>query len=247
MKRAGAGSRPTADHWLDQRKISLRLLLAPFVIAVAAGTVADWTWPSLVNDHPLLLIGLSSKNRFLLLTAPQVGAIGFFVVGFLRLVLTDPVTYVLGRQHGEAAIRWIEEKTSVAEDGKSLIRRAERLFDKAAPVFILVAPSSMWCVIAGAARMKVWLFVTCNVVGTIGRLALFWYAADALREPLERVLDGIERFQVPLLALTVVFGAVQAVLQGRGGAVTPAGLEAEILEEETELAAGPAGGVSTEE
>lgn len=236
MKGVAAPEPARADAWIDHHRIPLRILLAPFVVAMIAGTIADWTWPSLVNDQPLLLIGLSSKNRFLLLTAPQLDALGFFVVGFLRLVFTDPVTYVLGRQYGEAALRWIEDQTSTADEGKSYIRKAERLFGRAAPLFILVAPSSMWCVLAGAARMKVWVFVTCNVAGTIGRLVLFWYAADALREPLEDLLEGIERFQVPLMVLTVGAGVVQAIHQQRKrAAITPAGMEHEILEELEEL------------
>ena len=185
------------------RRIPLPVLLVPFAVAAAASTVADWIWPSLVTDHPLLLITLSSKNRFLLLTAPQLGVVAFFVVGFLRLVLTDPLTYLLGRQYGEGALAWIEDKTSSAPPGESFVRKAERLFGRAAPVFILVAPSAIWCLLAGAARMKVWVFVTCNFVGTLGRLALFWVAADAFREPLENLLEAVESVQVPLLALTL--------------------------------------------
>jgi membrane protein DedA with SNARE-associated domain len=158
-----------------------------------------------------VLIGLSSKNRFLLLTAPQLGMLAFFVVGFLRLLITDPITYVLGRQYGEDALGWIERKTSAKPSDKSLLRRAERLFARAAPLVILVAPSALWCILAGAARMKVWLFLTCNVVGTVARLTLFWVAADALRAPLEAVLDGVEAAQTPLLALTVTLGVVQVV------------------------------------
>src|SRR5688500_9328512 len=79
-------------------RIPLPFLLAPFAVAAGASTVADWTWPSMVTDHPLLLITLSSKNRFLLLTAPQLGIVAFFVVGFLRLVVTDPLTYLLDRE-----------------------------------------------------------------------------------------------------------------------------------------------------
>lgn len=200
---------------VEARRIPLPFLLVPFALAASASTAADWTWPSLVTDHPLLLIALSSKNRFLLLTAPQLGIVAFFVVGFLRLVLTDPLTYLLGRQHGERALAWIERKTSAAPPGDSFIRKAERLFSRAAPVFILLAPSAIWCILAGAARMKVWVFVTCNFVGTLGRLALFWVAADAFREPLETILEGVEGAQLPLLALTVSLGVIHTIRSRR--------------------------------
>jgi membrane protein DedA with SNARE-associated domain len=220
---------PAGTPGLIGRKVPLKLLLVPFAIAATGATIADWIWPQLVTSHPAVLITMSPKNRFLLLTAPQLGLIAFFVIGFLRLILTDPITYVLGRQYGDAALSWIESKTSSAEQGKSFIRKAERLFGRAAPVFILVAPSALWCVLAGSARMKVWLFVTCNVVGTVARLALFWYAADALEEPLKDLLAGIERLQIPLLALTIGFGVLQTVRhRRRGGLETPAEMEAEI-------------------
>lgn len=197
------------------RRIPLPFLLVPFAIAAGASVLADWIWPTLVNDHPLLLIGLSSKNRFLLLTAPQLGIVAFFVVGFLRLIITDPLTYLLGRHYGDSALSWIERKTSKAAVGQSLIRKAERQFGRAAPLFILIAPSALWCLLAGATRMKVWVFVSCNVVGTIGRLVLFWVAAEALREPLEDVLGGIESAQVPLLALTLGLGVAHTLRSRR--------------------------------
>ena len=186
------------------------VLLVPFAAAVVAGRIADWTWPTLVNDHPLVLLGLSSQNRYLLLTAPQLGVVAFFVVAFFRLVLTDPITYLLGRQYGEDALGWIERRTSSKRRGESAVRRAERLFNRAAPVVIFVAPSAIFCLFAGAARMKVWVFATCNAAGTITRLAIFWIAADAFSDQLHGVLDAIERLQVPLLALTVSIGLIHA-------------------------------------
>jgi membrane protein DedA with SNARE-associated domain len=194
------------------RQIPIAFLLAPFSVAVVCSFIADWFWPTLVTDRPLVLLGLSAKNRFLLLTAPQLGVVAFFVVGFVRLILTDPLTYLLGRQYGEQALTWIERNTSTAKPGRrSLVRGAERLFERAAPLVILVAPSALWCMLAGAARMRLVTFVTCNVVGTVGRLCLFWFTADALRSELETVLEGIERFQAPLIGLTVGLGVVQTI------------------------------------
>lgn len=207
-----------ADVTVDERRvrhIPLPWLLAPFGVVAASGMIADWIWPTLVNDHPLLLLTMSAKNRFLLLTAPQLGMLAFFIVGFVRLLLTDPLTYLLGREYGEQALVWIEGKTSTAKPGRSYIRGAERLFARAAPLVILVAPSALWCMLAGAARMRVATFITCNVVGTIGRLTLFWYAADALRGPLESLLETIEEFQMPLIAATVGLGVLQTVRSRR--------------------------------
>jgi membrane protein DedA with SNARE-associated domain len=208
---------------MQSRRIPLPLLVGPFAIAVAATTVADWIWPSLITDHPLALVALSSKNRFLLLTAPQLSFAAFFIVGFLRLIVTDPLTYLLGRQYGEGALDWIERKSGTTSPGDSIVRKAERLFGRAAPLVILIAPSAIWCLLAGAARMRVWLFVTCNVVGTVGRLLLFWMAADAFREPLENVLESLENIQGPLLAVTIALGVLHTIRsRRRSRAATPA-------------------------
>ena len=192
------------------RRIPLKWLLGPFAVFAAASVLADWIWPTLVNDHPLVLLTLSAKNRFLLLTAPQLAMTTFFVVAFLRLIASDPLTYLLGRHHGEDALGWLEAKTSSKPAGQSLIRRVERLFDRAAPLVIFVAPSALWCVLAGAAHMKLWVFLACNLSGTFLRLLLFWHAADALRDELDRVLEVIDEVQLPLVVLTVALGLLQA-------------------------------------
>jgi membrane protein DedA with SNARE-associated domain len=214
--------------WVRGRQIPIAWLLAPFGVVAATSLVADWIWPSLVTDHPLVLLAMSAKNRFLLLTAPQLTALAFFVVGFVRLLLTDPLTYLLGREYGEQALGWIEDKTSTAKPGRSYIRGAERLFARAAPLVILIAPSALWCMLAGAARMRVVTFVTCNVVGTVGRLILFWYAADALRAPLESLLETIEEWQTPLIGVTVALGVLQTVRTRRRRSGAP--VEAPELE-----------------
>jgi membrane protein DedA with SNARE-associated domain len=199
-----------------RRRIPLRFLIAPIVVLAAASIVSDWFWPKLVVDHPLLLIALNAKNRYLLLVAPQVGMLAFFVVGFARLVISDPLMYLIGRQYGETALTWIERKTGSTErPGGGWLRKAERLFGRAAPLVILVAPSGFWCMMAGAARMRVSVFVTFNVVGTIGRLALFWYTADAFSDQLEGMLDGIARLQMPLIALSVGIGIIQTIRRRR--------------------------------
>lgn len=216
-------------RWPRGRQIPIAWLLAPFGVVAATSMIADWIWPSLVTDHPLLLLAMSAKNRFLLLTAPQLGALAFFTVGFARLLLTDPLTYLLGRQYGEQALSWIERKTSTAKPGRSYIRGAERLFERAAPLVILIAPSALWCMLAGAARMRVLTFITCNVVGTIARLTLFWFAAGALRAPLESMLETIEEFQTPLIGVTVALGVLQTVrTRRRRSAMTVDGVEIEV-------------------
>src|SRR5687767_14576631 len=146
------------------RRIPLAWLLAPYAVVVVAGYVGDIVGPKLIVDHPLLQIIINPRNRWLLLASPQLDAVTFFVVGFFRLVLTDPIAFLLGWQYGDTAIRWAERKMG---DNVGMIETVQRWFGKAAPVVIFIAPSFYWCVLAGAARMKPRLFIALNVAGTI--------------------------------------------------------------------------------
>ena len=216
----------------EPRRIPLLWLLVPYVIVVAVGYVGDIIGPKLIVDHPLLQIFINPRNRWLLLAAPQVDVVPFFIVGFFRLVLTDPIAYVLGWQYGDAAIRWAEKKMG---DDVGIIKTVERWFGKAAPLVILIAPSFYWCVLAGAARMKPRVFISLNVIGTIGRLILFRMAGDAFRDELEDVLEWVQRYQWWLIAVSLVIVALQSLRRGGGALESPAELAAELEAEEESL------------
>ncbi|MBW8826711.1 MAG: VTT domain-containing protein [Acidobacteria bacterium] len=215
----------------SHRKIPLPWLLGPFAVTVIAAYVGEAIGPTLITSHPLLQIFLNPKNRYLILASPQVALVPFFAVSFVRLVLTDPIAYLLGRQYGDSAMRWAEKRMG-GEGEDSLVRRMEYLFGKAAPAFIVIAPSFIWCLMAGTSRMKVWVFVTCNAVGTIGRLILIRWVGDTFNTELGSLLDFIRRYQWPLLAFTITTVLVQVVRsRQRGDLETPAEMEAEITAE----------------
>ena len=206
------------------RRIPLPWLLTPYVALVAVGMVADVIGPHLITTHPLLQMFLNPRNRYLLLASPHVAAVPFYAVGFTRLVLTDPIGFVIGWQYGDAAINWAEKRMGDA----GAIRTIERWFGKAAPVIIFIAPSFYWCVLAGAARMRVRLFIALNIAGTIARLVLFRVAGDAFRDQLDTVLDWIQRYQFPLIGVSLVLVALQLWRSGGGDLESPAELAAGI-------------------
>jgi membrane protein DedA with SNARE-associated domain len=211
------------------RRVPLPILLTPLSLGVLAGFVSMFTWVWLSTNHPLALLALNPINRYLLLTAPQLAFTTFFTVALVRLLATDPFAYVLGLQYGEAAKEWIEK--GVGGGQARMLAVAERWFAKAAPLVIFLAPSPLWCTMAGVTKMRPIVFAVCNISGTIGRLLLFWWAADTFREPLEDVLDFLERFQVPLLVLAVAVGIWQVNRSRRDGTLqSPTEMEADILE-----------------
>ena len=215
------------------RRIPLPWLLVPLFASMAIGMIADIAGPGLINERPLLQIVLNARNRYLLLAAAQVDALSFFLVGFFRLTLTDPIGYVLGRQYGEGGRRWIKEK--LGDDG-GVMANVEHHFARLAPLVMLLAPNLYMCVLAGATGMRPRVFVPLNVLGTIGRLLLFWFAADTFQEQLLDVLDVIQRYQWPLIAVSFVLVSLQARRFNR----RMSGESLEEIEEEIEGGAPPA-------
>jgi membrane protein DedA with SNARE-associated domain len=193
--------------------------------------VGDGFGPRLIVEHPLWMVFLNPRNRWLLLASPQLGAPEFFAVGFFRLVLTDPLFYVLGLQYGDAALRWAEKK--LGPDGV-MVRTVEKWFGKAAPVIVLLAPSGYVCLLAGATGMKPRVFIPLNIAGTVGRLLLFRLAGEAFRDELLDVLGWIGRNQKWLIVASLVLVALQAMRARRSGALESPTEMAEEIEAEEE-------------
>lgn len=219
------------DEQREPRRIPLPWLLAPVAVTAVLGYVGDIIGPSLINESPLLQIFINPRNRWLLLASPQVDVVPFFVVGFIRLVLTDPIAFILGWQYGDAALSWVEKKMG---DEGGWLRKVERAFGKVAPLVILIAPSFNWCVLAGASRMRPRLFIALNVIGTLGRLALFRLAGEAFREQLEDLLGFVQRYQWWLVGLSFLIVAAQVSRKGKP-VETPEEMAAEIEAEEEKL------------
>lgn len=226
-------SEPAGDV-TERRRIPLPILLTPIVVLAVVGTVADIIGPGLITERPLLQMFMNPRNRYLLLASPQVDTVPFLVVGFVRLVLTDPLFYLLGVQYGDAALRWAERKL---DDDVGFIRTAERLFARFGSIIILVAPSGYLCLLAGATGMRARRFATLNIMGTVGRLALFRVLGETFKDELLSVLGFIQRYQWWLIALSLVVVAVQSRRKRSSGTLRPPSeLEEEIKAAETDLA-----------
>jgi membrane protein DedA with SNARE-associated domain len=223
---------------------TLVLLVTPIVIMSIVGMVADAIAPTLIESHPLLQMFLNPRNRYLILASPNVDPIPFFVVGFVRLILTDPLGYLLGYLYGDGALRWIERK--LGEDRQTgWIAMLERFFSKASYLIVLIAPNIYICLLAGATGMRPAVFATLNVSGTIVRLVIIRLVGEAFEEPLQAVVRFIGRNSWWLLALSVAVVGLQALRGRRRGAIefeTPNELAEEIEEELEQVEAERAGG-----
>jgi membrane protein DedA with SNARE-associated domain len=211
------------------RRRKLTILLVPIVAFSATGTIINLAAPALINDHPLVVIFFNPINRYLILASNRVETWEFFFVAFFRLVLTDPLYFLLGRWFGDGALDWIENKTG----NSGMIPFVKKWFGRAGPVIVFLAPNAYVCLLAGAARMRLRLFIALNVTGTIGRLILIKATGNALEPVLDPVLNFIKRYQWQLVAVSIAIFAIQSITnrkKGKTGEVESVGKMADELE-----------------
>lgn len=158
--------------------------MSPIIAVLVVGTVGNAIHPSLVNRHPLWLVAMEPRNRYLLLVAEKVSFVPFLVVATLRRLVSDPLFYLLGHLYGDRGVRWIERRMG---DGGSLVRTMERGFAKAAPVMVFLFPGAIVCVLAGATGMSPVLFLALNLAGTVTVVSLLYRFAGFFAGPLGAV------------------------------------------------------------
>jgi membrane protein DedA with SNARE-associated domain len=181
---------------------------------VVASYIADALWPDLVTSNPLLLIGLSAKNRYLVLVVNHVSTLWFFVVGTLRLLLPDPFFFALGWFYGEAALTWMERRTPTT--GRYM-RTVEGWFGKWGAPLVVLFPNNYMCLVAGAAKMHPVKFAALNIVGTISRLLMIQVVGDVFSGPIDSLLGFIANWRIPLLIISISLVAIFWISELRRG------------------------------
>ena len=203
---AGATPRP------DRRR--LRLLLAFIVVVTVTNMIGDVLAAGLVETHPLWLIALNSRKRWILAVVPNTDVVPFFVVAVLRQLLSDPVYYALGRWYGDAGARWLEKKMG---EGGSIIRWLESGFAKASWPMVAVFPNHIICMLAGASGMPPAIFYALNLGGTIVTIAVFRTFGDVFGSPISAVTGFLNDYRVPIMAVSLVLVAGNLALNRKKG------------------------------
>jgi membrane protein DedA with SNARE-associated domain len=189
--------RPPGQH-------TLKLLAAPIITLIVISTVGDASAPHLVDHHPLLLLAMNARNKNLILVTNYLDAPTYYVVGALRLLLSDPLFFLVGYWYGDAALDWMERRTKSFGD---LLRQVERWFGKAAYPLVFIAPNNYICMFAGASGMAVPGFFAVNIAGTLVRLYLIRRLGETFDEPIDDVIGFIRDYRLPLLIVSIaLFG-----------------------------------------
>lgn len=199
-------------HRPDRR--TLTLLVAPIVVLIVASNIGDALATTLATTHPLTLIALNARNRNLVLVTNELDALSYYGVATVRLLLSDPLFFLLGYWYGESAVSWLEGRTR--SFGASM-RRLEGWFGRAAYPLVFIAPNNFVCLMAGAAGMSVAGFFAVNLAGTLVRLYLIRRLGEAFEAPIDDVLGFLTEYRVPLLILSVVAVAATSLMEIRRG------------------------------
>jgi membrane protein DedA with SNARE-associated domain len=240
-----AGDDPTLDAPTRRRHPSRRAVAAvtlPLVAMVVMGYIGDALAPTLVDTHPAWLIALNARNRNLVLATNYLDAWTFYTIGVVRLLLSDPLFFILGYWYGDAAVAWMERRTRT---WGQLARQAEGWFAKAAYPIVFFAPNNFICLFAGAAGMPIRAFFAVNVAGTVFRLWLIRRFGEAFESPIDDVVGWIGDYRVPLLVLSVVLVLISIALEAKRGETEVTALthlEDELDEIEVEIERAEHGG-----
>lgn len=212
---------------------TLTFIIGPILAVVVVGNLGNLFHAPLLKEHPMWLVAMEPRNRFLLLVAQQkVSFWPFLAVASLRRLISDPLFYLLGYLYRDRAVRWMERKMG---EGGGLVRGIERAFAKAAPVMVFVLPGLPVCVLAGATGMSPVTFTALNVVGTVTMVTLMYQLSEVLDGPLGAVnrfyADNTRTlFIISFVALGLYL--VTQYLQGRGEVQPISKIEKELTGEE---------------
>ena len=211
---ADPGHTATAPAPRRPSRRALTLVSAPLVALVVVGYVGDALAPTLVDTHPAWLIALNARNRNLVLASNYLEAWTFYGIGIVRLLVSDPLFFLLGYWFGDAAVKWMERRTKT---WGTMLRQAEGWYAKYAYPIIFVAPNNIVCLFAGAAGMPLRAFFAVNLAGTVFRLWIIRRFGEAFDGPIDSIVGWVGDNRLPLLVISILAVVVSIALEAKRG------------------------------
>lgn len=179
------------------------LWLTMFVGLVICTNVANSVFARLVGSNPIGLLALSSRNRYLTLTAidADISWVRWAAMATVRLGLAAFVCHMIGRAYGDRALRLFWKFMGMREES---VRQFERQFEVAEVVLVpLFVGSNLVWAISGASRSSWRRLVPLFLIGIAGRLAIIWWLAHAFEDQLRKVVDFLTKYQWPIIGASI--------------------------------------------
>lgn len=193
------------------------LTLAAFVALVVGTNVAGAIWARLLTSSPELLLLLSSRNRYLVLSlGADVAPWAYWGVGFLRIAAAFVVCHLIGRAYRGTALGWFTKYLGVTPEALDQFNRA---FARAQWVIIpFFAGSNLVAALSGVHGTPWRRLALLLSVGIVGRLVLIWWLAQIFQEELESFVGWLQRYSWWLVGISVALVLLVNVRNFRRGA-----------------------------
>jgi len=182
------------------RRRQLALFAVPMVVLAIGANVGNALAPTLLTEEPALLLALAPKTRWLLLSSPNLHALAFYGIPFVRAAAVLTLYYFFGRHYGDTALRWAEDRA-----GRSMrpVRWIERQFHRGRYPIVIVFPGTLAAMLGGADQMSFAGFLVVAMLATGVRLVLIRTVANLFEGPLLDVLDWVSNNQLWLTIASV--------------------------------------------
>ena len=170
-----------------------KTVLALTSLLVIFGTIGTNIGPALVDEHPLLVLTMSSRNRNLFGSVPFTSPVPYFIIGFLRILAAATALYFVGRWYGDRTVRWVEDNVG---EMPALYRWIEKAVNKAGWLMLFFMPgSNVVCVLVGHRQMRIRHFFAVIIPAICFRLIVMRIGGDIFEDQVRWFLKSIERYQ----------------------------------------------------
>jgi hypothetical protein len=191
--------------------------LVAFVVLVICTNAANVVWATWVHRNPAGLLALSSRQRYLVLTvAGGISPWAYALVGAARIALAFVVCHLLGRAYRDQALTWFTRYLGVTDEALDTYNRGFTAAEIGLiPIF---AGSNIIAVLTGVHRTPPVRLAVLLTLGIAGRLVLMWILAHAFEDQLLDVLGFLQRYQWPVLVISLVLVVAINIRNYRRGA-----------------------------
>jgi hypothetical protein len=170
-----------------------RVVLVSSGVLFVVGTIGSNLGPAWVDEHPSLVLAMSSRNRNLLGSVPFIEPLPYALIGFIRILIAGVSLYFLGRLYGSKAIEWTEGQVG---ELPSIYRWFQRAVDRAGWLMLVLMPgSNLVCLMAGHRRVRLRTFMFAICAGITGKLVVLWIGGKVFEEQIRWFLDVIDDYQ----------------------------------------------------
>lgn len=191
------------------RRAVLSLTTVLFVI----GTIGSNIGPALVDDNPVLVLTLSSRNRNLFGSVPYIDPLAYWTIGFVRVLIAGVALYLVGRWYGTRALAWVEGNMG---ELPLIYRWMERAVDRFGWLALVAMPgSNVVCLLLGHRRMTPVRFGVLISIGIVIKLAVLWAGGQIFEEQIRQFLGWIERYQWWVVGALFALSFLQSARRGR--------------------------------